>query len=133
MAFLALLIGAVLIVAAIRNTHGQLLSALRQDVPGYAIWAAAIFGLALIGFVPGLKPVSRGLLALVFVVIILRNYKQILGSFTTSWQTAPSQAAGVQQTNNAPSWLHEIANLGDFNFDNLLSADTSGSSSAVNG
>ena len=82
MAFLALLIAVVLIVVAIRGTQGDLFGALATDVPGFAVWAAAIFALALIGFVPGLKPVSRRLLALVILVIVLRNYSQVLGSFT---------------------------------------------------
>lgn len=81
MAFLAVLIATVLIVAAIRDTQGDLFSALMADVPAFGVWAAAIFALALIGFVPGLKPVSRGLLALVILVIVLRNYKNVLTSF----------------------------------------------------
>lgn len=81
MAFLAFLIAVVLIVVAIRGTQGTLFSALMQDVPGFAVWAAAIFALALIGFAPGLKPVSRGLLALVILVIVLHNYPAILASF----------------------------------------------------
>lgn len=95
MAFLAILIGAVFVVAAIRNTHGQLLSALQTDVPGFAVWAAAIFGLAVIGFIPGLKPVSRGLLALVFVVLILKNYQGIFAGFESAWKGAGDQAASA--------------------------------------
>lgn len=81
MAFLAFLIAVVLIVVAIRGTQGTLFSALMTDVPGFAVWAGAIFALALIGFVPGLKPISRGLLALVILVIVLRNYQNVLASF----------------------------------------------------
>jgi hypothetical protein len=94
MALLALIIGAVLIVSAIRNTHGELMAAVRQDVPAFAIWGAAIFGVALIGFIPGLKPVSRGLLALLVVVIVLANYRNIIGAFQGVAYGAPAQAAG---------------------------------------
>lgn len=81
MAFLVILIGALLIVAAIRNTQGDLFSALGADIPAFGVWAAAILALALIGFVPGLKPISRGLLALVLLVIVLRNYQGIISGF----------------------------------------------------
>jgi hypothetical protein len=136
MAFLALLIGAVLIVAAIRNTHGQLLSALGQDVPGFAVWGAAIFGLAVIGFVPGLKPVSRGLLALVIVVIVLTNYRQILGGFQGVWKNAPAQAAGTPAPEQGNDFLSHIAQIGKasgFDFASLLAMDNSSGSTAVNG
>jgi hypothetical protein len=131
-AFLALLIGVVLIVSAIRNTHGDLLGALRQDVPGFAVWGAAIFGLAVIGFIPGLKPVSRGLLALVVTVIVLTNYKQILGGFQQAWQSAPAQAAGGAGGSSGPtSWLSQLGQAGGFDFTSLLQ---SGAGSAqVNG
>lgn len=83
MILVALLIGAILIVAAFRNTQGALFSALGTDVPKFVVWAAAIIALGAIGFVPGLKPVSRGLMTLVLVVIILRNYQGILKGFQT--------------------------------------------------
>jgi hypothetical protein len=92
MPFLALIIAAVLIVAAIRNTQGQLLTAIRQDVPAFAIWGAAIFGVAMVGFIPGLKPVSRGLLALLIVAIILANYRNVLNAFQGVAYGAEEQA-----------------------------------------
>lgn len=102
MAFLALLIAVVLIVVAIRGTQGTLFSALMTDVPGFAVWAAAIFSLALIGFVPGLKPVSRGLLALVILVIVLRNYSSVLASFQGLVKN-PGGAAGSDGGSSASS------------------------------
>lgn len=131
MAFLALLIAVVLIVAAIRNTHTDLLSALGQDVPGFVVWGAAIFGVAVIGFIPGLKPVSRGLLALIVVVIVLTNYQQILAGFTNAWQGAPAQAAGSSAS--PTDWLSQLGQSSGFDFSSLLSSDPSGGSAAVNG
>lgn len=78
MALLALLIGVVLIVAAIRDTHTVLFSSLTQDLPPFMVWGAAVFAVGAIGWIPGLSPVSRGLLALVLVVIVLRNYESII-------------------------------------------------------
>lgn len=81
MVLVAILIGAILIVAAIRNTQGALFNALATDVPAFVVWAAAIIALGAIGYIPGLKPVSRGLLALVIIVIVLRQYQQIIAGF----------------------------------------------------
>ena len=94
MIFFALIIGVVLIVAAIRNSQGALFAALGQDVPAFVVWAAAIFALGAIGFIPNLRPVSRGLLALVLVVLVIRNYKQILSGFQNAWQHPPAYVAG---------------------------------------
>lgn len=140
MAFLALLIGVVLIVVTLRGTHGELLTALGTDVPGFAVWAAAIFAVAVIGFIPGLKPVSRGLLALVILVIVLTNYKQILSGFTATWQGVPKQAAGGGVAGSSgtnfgglPNWLGSVGQEFNFDFSSLAGTDTSGGSAQVNG
>jgi hypothetical protein len=73
-----LLIGAILVTVAIKGSQGTLFEALKEDVPAFGVWAAAILALGVIGFVPGLKPVSRGLLALVIIVIIVNNYSKIM-------------------------------------------------------
>ncbi len=95
MLLLALIIGVVLIVAAIRNSQGDLFSALATDVPAYFVWAAAIVAVGALGYVPGLKPVSRGLLALIILVIFLHNYQSILSGFQgviSNTETSPSSA-----------------------------------------
>jgi len=125
MAFLALIIGVVVLVAAIRDTHNDLFSALKTDVPGFAVWGAAIIALAAIGFVPGLKPVSRGLLALVIVVLILVNYKQILAGFegVAKGQAAPNAGAPSQNVGTSPSLQSsDITSLGA----NFVAAFSSG-------
>lgn len=83
-------IGAILIVAAFRNSQGSLFTALYEDIPAFVTWAAAIFAIGAVGFIPGLKPVSRGILALVLVVIVLRNYQQIIAGFENTWQKPPA-------------------------------------------
>lgn len=138
MAFLALLIGVVLIVAALRNTHSTLFAALGHDVPGFVIWGAAIFGVAVIGFIPGLKPVSRGLLALVVVVIVLTNYKQILAGFQGATFGAQAQASGsgggASSTSSGPTdFLSQVAQSTGFDFSSLQALDSFGHGSAVNG
>jgi hypothetical protein len=124
---LALLaIGAILLVAAIRNSQGALFSALGKDAPGFAIWAAAILALGAIGFVPGLKPVSRGLLALVILVVLLKNGAAILQDFQSVWQSpgAVSNAPGASQagSNGATGGVNSLVS-------DLLSSATDTSTS----
>lgn len=90
MLLVALFIGAILIVSAIRNSQGALFTALYEDVPGFVTWAAAILAIGAVGFVPGLKPISRGLLALIIVVLVLRNYQGIIGGFQSAWKNPPA-------------------------------------------
>lgn len=107
MILVALVIGVVLIVAAIRNSQGALFSALGQDIPGFVVWAAAIVAVGALGFIPGLKPVSRGLLALVLIVIVLNNYQAILQGFTTAanpkndTSSSGSQSSGSTANDNS--------------------------------
>lgn len=119
MVFVVLVIGLVLVVAAVRNSQASLFSALMSDVPAFAVWAAAIFALSAIGFVPDLKPVSRGLLVLVLVVIVLTNYKQILSGFQSAWQGAQGQAtdagtaAGAQAASTNGLQVFDLAHIED--------------------
>lgn len=78
MTLVVLAIGVVILVASLRGTHANLFKAIGTDVPGFVVWAAAIVALGTLGFIPALKPVSRGLLALVIVVLVFQNYGPIL-------------------------------------------------------
>lgn len=103
MIIVALLIGVILLVAAIRNSQNALFSALAQDVPGYVVWAAAIFAVGAIGFVPALKPVSRGLLTLIIIVLVLHNYKQIIAGFQNAWQNPPKAGDSAAASTAPPT------------------------------
>jgi hypothetical protein len=92
---IALFVGVVLIVAAIRNSQSDLFTAIGTDVPPFIVWAAAIVAIGAIGFVPGLKPISKGLLALVIVVLILQNYRQVIAGFQNAWKNPPPVAVDV--------------------------------------
>jgi hypothetical protein len=103
MILIALLIGAVLLVAAIRNSQDALFAALGQDVPEFVIWAAAIFAVGALGFIPGIKPVARGLVALVLIVIVLSNYSAILAGFDALAASNTSTAGGQPNTQGSLS------------------------------
>jgi hypothetical protein len=94
MAFVALVIGAIIFIAAVRGTQGDLFSALAVDAPAFVTWAAAIVTLGAIGFIPNLKPVSRSLIALILIVLVLRNYKSIVSGFTSATGTGTGTGNG---------------------------------------
>ena len=95
MPFLLVLIGAVLIVAAYRNTAGQLGSELQHDVSGFGVWGLAVIAVAGLQWVPGAKVPARWLLALVLLVIVLRNYQAALAGFSGLAQAVPASTAAA--------------------------------------
>lgn len=95
MPLVLIIIGSIMIVSAFKNTQGQLGTALEQDIPGFLKWAAAIFAIGLIGYIPRMQPISRALLTLVVTVIVLTNYQQIINSFKN---LSPGAGAAPQPT-----------------------------------
>ena len=76
MPFSLLIIGIVLVVAAVRNTQDDLFTLVNGDLTGeknFLIWILALLLIGAIGYAPKLKPVSNALLALVIIVILLSN------------------------------------------------------------
>jgi hypothetical protein len=109
MPFLLILIGALLIVTAYRNTYGDLASDLETDLPGFAKWALALVAVAAMGWIPGMQKISRWLLALVIVVIVLRNYSQFfqnlpqLSSLPAATPATPTPTAAYLANPTAPA------------------------------
>ena len=85
-----LLIGAVILIAAVRNTQGDLGTALMEDAQGFFKWALAVGVVGGIGYAPGLRTTSRWLLALVLVVLVLTNYSKFFAAFTNLAQATPA-------------------------------------------
>lgn len=103
MALFALIIGLILIVSAVRNSQADLFSALKSDVPPFIIWGAAVLAIGAIGFVPGLKTVSRWLLALVLIVIIVNNYQKLVSGFSNAWKTGAASAPPGNKSSGQPA------------------------------
>jgi len=99
MALFILLIAAILVVAAIRNSQGDLFNALGKDVPAFVVWGAAIIAIGAIGFIKPLRPLSQGLLVLVFLVIVLNNYQGIVSGISS----AAKVGAGAPSGTDAPT------------------------------
>lgn len=119
MEFVALLIGAIIIVAAFNNSQDGLATQLDQDIPGFFKMGVAIAAVLALGYVPGLKTPSRYLIALVLIVIVMTNYSQILAGFqaftsssgaaTGSGAANPSTAYATNPASNALPTAAEIA------------------------
>ena len=73
MPLLLAIVGAAVVVAAIRNTQGQLGTLLASDGPAFLPWAGAIVAVGFVGYVPELRGLSRAFLALLILVIILKT------------------------------------------------------------
>jgi hypothetical protein len=82
MPLVLVIVGIVLLAAAWRDTAGALGGALAEDVPPFLLWAGALVAVGGLGYVPGLRTVSRGLLALVLVVLVLANYKALFAGLS---------------------------------------------------
>lgn len=72
-------LGAAFLIAALRNKQGDLLTLIEGEFKGtsggtnFAVWALALLLVGGIGYVRQLKPISNGLLALLFIGIVLSN------------------------------------------------------------
>lgn len=70
------ILGMLLIVSAIKNTQHELGTYLQADMlgaDGYLPWAGAILGIGAFGYLPGMQQASRYLLALLAIVLVIRN------------------------------------------------------------
>jgi hypothetical protein len=122
--FILILIGAVLLIAALRNTQGDLATAIETDAPGFFKWALAIMAVGALGWVPGMRTISRWLLALVLVVLVLRNYSKLFAGFKSLSQTTPVAS-------NAPTTPAQ-AYVANPNAPNITTAQITGTSGNIN-
>lgn len=95
MPFFLIVIAAIIAVAALNNAQGNLALQLEEDVPAFGTWALAVFGVGALGWIPGFATISRYLLALVFVVLVVRNYQQILNGFQEATCSADFGGGGA--------------------------------------
>lgn len=118
MPFALLLIGVWLLIAGVRNTAGPatqpgtLFYLLHNDFTGpnnFIYWFLAIILIGAVGYIPKLKPVSTGFLALVLVVLFLKrgNVNGVGGGFFSQFLTGIGQSQG---TNNVQSRLDGLNN-----------------------
>lgn len=76
MPFALIIVGVVLVVAAVRGTTDVLFSLVKNDFTGannYTYWLASILLIGAIGYIKPLQPLSRIFLALLVVVLVLSH------------------------------------------------------------
>lgn len=95
MPIVIIIIGAILIVTAYSGTYAQLATELESDVPAYFKWGIALGLLVAAGYIPGFKTPVRWLLALVVLVIVLKNWPNIQKSFSSFTGIQPPQSTGT--------------------------------------
>jgi hypothetical protein len=96
-----LILGAIVLVTALRNTHKQLGAMLAEDFSGtgsFVYWIAALAIVGGLGYVPSFQAPSRALIVLLLVVLLLSNqgfFTQFSAALSTAQPLAPTAAGGV--------------------------------------
>lgn len=142
MAFVLLIVGAVLLASSIQNTQSTLFTLAQGDLlnsgngGGFIEWFAAIFLIGAIGYIPKLKSISVAFLTLVIIVLALKagNPSGTGGGFfaqlssalqgATTSQAAAAQAA--QPTVSTPASQSIISPIPALNLPNLLGSTNNG-------
>ena len=98
MSFALFFAGAVLLIAAVRNTQSGangLFTLLQGDFTGpnnFIFWLASLLVIGAIGYIPKAKPFSVALLALVILTIVLRKGTGLFSQFTSALGSTQSAA-----------------------------------------
>ena len=100
MALSLIVIGLLLVVAAVQDTQGTLFATVKEDFTGpnnFVQWIVALFLVGAIGYIPKLKGFSLALLALVLLAIFLRNgtgfFSQLQSAVGATTKVAPQASS----------------------------------------
>jgi hypothetical protein len=136
MPFALLLVGALLIITAIRGTYGDLGSQLSSDLVGsgsgsFLVWVAAIAAVGALGYSQTLRTPSRMLLALIFLGILISN-KGFFVNLTKAVEN-PQASAPVPAADQPPALTGSIPITETGGSSSGSSSAASGAASAVGG
>jgi hypothetical protein len=112
------IIGFVLIDSGFRGNAVALFQQFESDAKGFLAFGAAILILGALGISPSIRPISKGLLVLVFIVFFLKNGNQVVSGIQSTVSAA---------TNNTPS----PSDSGTSGTGQQLSSNTSAAQSAT--
>lgn len=73
MPFALTIIGLIMIVSGARDTHAALGKEVVADATDFLPWIVSIGGIGMVGYIPQLRTFSRAFMALIFIVMVLRN------------------------------------------------------------
>lgn len=127
MPFAMLIIGIVLLVAAVRSTQDDLFKLVKGDFIGqgnFVFWVVSILIIGAVGYIPKLRPISQGFLALVILVLFLAKgdptklgsggfFEKFTAALNSTKTAQPSTAQSTATTQPATSNpLPTLPNLG---------------------
>ena len=128
MPFALLIIGAVLLIAAVRNTQSDLFTLVQGDFTGqnnYIFWVVAILIIGAVGYIKPLKPLSTAFLALVILVLFLSRGAGLFSRFTSgiaSTQTPAPVSTSPASTTAAPGGIPGLPSLPSLIINNFQGA-----------
>lgn len=126
-----LIIGAALIVTAVRNSYKQLGSQLLTDFSGsgnFIYFVVAIIAVGLLGYIPDFKNPSRALLGLILLVLFIAN-NGVFTQFVSAVKNAQPSTASPSTEPPAPGPLTvQISGATPGGSSNTLSTATSAAS-----
>lgn len=114
MPFALLIVGIVLVVAAVRNSQNDLFTLLKGDFTGqnnFIYWMLAILLVGALGYIPSMTKLSRAFLVLILVVLFLshkgffQQFQQQIGA------TQPVSNPPVQSVYNGQEFLQPTQNV----------------------
>lgn len=121
MPFTLIILGVVLLVAAVRGTQDDLFALVKGDLTGpnnFIYWLVAILFIGSIGYIPKLRPLSITFMVLVVIVLVLArgNPNTSGGGFFQKFtdalkSTQTAQGATATTKGSAFSTLPDLQNL----------------------
>lgn len=98
MPFALLVVGLVLIISGVRGTQSDLFASVKGDFTGsnnFVYWALSILVVGALGYVPTLRPLSRGFIVLIVVGLL---FNKANGGFFNEFQSALASTQSVSST-----------------------------------
>jgi hypothetical protein len=87
------IIGFVLIDSGFRGNAVALFQQFESDAKGFLAFGAAIIILGALGISPSIRPISKGLLVLVFIVFFLKNGNQVVSGIQSTISASTNNTA----------------------------------------
>jgi hypothetical protein len=112
-----------MLTSAVKNTQGQLITLIKGDFTGknnFIYWMAAMLVLGGLGYIPAIKTPSRYLMALVLIVLVLKNKGGVFAQFVSALNGAnPANAlsgtSGASGSSSSSSLLSILGGTGSGN------------------
>jgi hypothetical protein len=106
--FTLVILGIVLLIAAVRGTQDQLFTLVKNDFTGpknFIYWSVAILFIGALGYIPKLKPLSVTFMVLIVIVLVLArgNPSAPGGGFFQQFTTALNSTQTAQSTTAPPA------------------------------